>query len=215
MYAIGAESLYGSHPDDLSYRFQRVTPMEVSPHDPNVVYYGSQYLHKTSDGGRTWEVISPDLTAYKKPFRMRSGGPITEDITGEESYAVLYAIQESPMEKGVIWTGSNDGLVQLTVDGGATWNNVTPKMPEDGRVSNIDASPHDAAKAYVAIYRDYLGDDTPYMYKTVDYGQNWTWISGKIKRNTRGSSCAGGAGRSQPGRAAVCGYRVRTVHLLR
>ncbi len=109
---------------------------------------------------------------------MRSGGPISEDITGEENYAVLYAIQESPLEQGVIWTGSNDGLVHLTVDGGESWKNVTPEMPEDGRVSNIDASPHDAAKAYVAIYRDYLGDDRPYMYKTEDYGQTWTLISG-------------------------------------
>ena len=177
LYYVGAESLYGNHPSDITYRFQRVTPIEVSPHDPDVVYYGSQFLHKTVDGGRTWETISPDLTANKEEFRMRSGGPIDEDISGEEYYAVIYAIQESPLQKGVIWTGSNDGLFFVTVDGGKTWKNVTPDMPPGGRVSNIDASPHDPAKAYYAVYRDYLGDDKPYLYKTEDYGESWTKIT--------------------------------------
>ena len=151
--------------------------MEVSPHDPNVVYYGSQYLHKTDDGGRTWKTISEDLTAFDPKYRMRSGGPIDEDISGEEYYAVLYAIQESPLQKGVIWTGSNDGLFHLTRDGGTSWKNVTPEMPEGGRVSNIEASPHDPAKAYFAIYRDYLGDETPYLYRTEDFGETWKLIS--------------------------------------
>jgi len=174
LYYIGAESLYGNHPSDITYRFQRVTPMEVSPHDPNTVYYGSQYLHKTINGGKTWEIISPDLTANKEEYRMRSGDPIDEDISGEEYYAVLYAIEESPIQQGVIWTGSNDGLFYVTKDGGKSWENVTPDMPEGGRVSNIDASPHNPAKAYFAVYRDYLGDDSPYLYKTEDYGKSWT-----------------------------------------
>lgn len=176
-YYIGAESLYGNHPSEITYRFQRVTPIEVSPHDPNTVYYGSQFLHKTVDGGRTWETISPDLTANKEEFRMRSGGPIDEDISGEEYYAVLYAIQESPIQQGVIWTGSNDGYFYVTKDGGKSWENITPDMPEGGRVSNIDASPHNPAKAYFAVYRDYLGDDRPYLYKTEDYGKSWAKLT--------------------------------------
>lgn len=176
-YYIGGESLYGNHPDDITYRFQRVTPMEVSPHDPNTVYYGSQFLHKTEDGGVNWQRISPDLTANKKEFRMRSGGPIDEDISGEEYYNVLYAIRESPHEKGVIWTGSNDGLFYITRDGGRRWENVTPSMPEGGRVSSIEISPHDPGKAYFAVYRDYLGDDRPYLLKTTDYGKSWEQLT--------------------------------------
>lgn len=168
-YYIGAESLYGNHPDDITYRFQRVTPMEVSPHNPDKVYYGSQYLHQTINGGTTWEKISPDLTANDPQYRIRSGGPIDEDISGEEYYAVLYAIQESPLQEGLIWTGSNDGFFNVTRDAGKTWDNVTPEMPDGGRVSNIEASPHDAAKTYYAVYRDYLGDEKPYLYKTEDY----------------------------------------------
>lgn len=173
-YYIGAESLYGNHPDDISYRFQRVVPMEVSPHDSNTVYYGSQYVHKTINGGLSWQQISPDLTANKPEFRMRSGGPIDEDISGEENFNVLYAIEESPLQKGLIWTGSNDGLIYITKDDGQTWKNVTPKdLPEDGRVSKIHSSSHSPEKAYVVINRDYLGDDTPYVLKTADYGQSW------------------------------------------
>ncbi|UJH68565.1 VPS10 domain-containing protein [Allomuricauda sp. SCSIO 65647] len=176
LYYIGGESLYGNHPDDITYRFQRVTPMEVSPHDPNVVYYGSQYLHKTIDGGRNWERISEDLTENRTAYRMRSGGPIDEDISGEEYYAVLYAIQESPIKRGVIWTGSNDGLIHITKDGGASWTNITPSILSGGRVQNLEASPHDPAKCYAAINRDYLGDEQTYFLKTEDYGQTWQRI---------------------------------------
>ena len=176
-YYVGAESLYGNHPNDITYRFQRVTPMEVSPHDPNTVYYGSQYLHKTTTAGELWETISPDLTANEAAYRMRSGGPIDEDISGEEYYNVLYAIEESAVEPGVIWTGSNDGLFHVTRDGGKNWQNVTPKMPGQGRVANIEVSPHNAAKAYYAVYRDFVGDDRPYLYKTEDYGKNWQLLT--------------------------------------
>lgn len=177
---VGAESLNGNNPSDVTYRFQRVTPIEVSPHNPEVVYYGSQYLHKTINGGKIWKTISPNLTANMEEFNIRSGGPIEEDITGEENYAVLYAIQESPLEAGTIWTGSNDGLVHITVNGGETWENITPDMKQGGRVFNIDASPHNPAKAYLAINRDYLGDDHPYFYRTNDFGQNWTLLSGTV-----------------------------------
>ncbi|MEO9477882.1 MAG: hypothetical protein ABJG41_20230 [Cyclobacteriaceae bacterium] len=179
-YYIGAESLYSNHPDSITYRFQRVTPMEVSPHNPDVVYYGSQFLHKTDNGGQTWSQISPDLTANEPEFRMRSGGPIDEDISGEEYYGVLYAIRESPLKAGVIWTGSNDGLFHVTQDGGQTWANITPDMPKGGRVSNIEVSPFDPARAYYAVYRDYLGDDTPYLYATDDYGKSWSLLTNGI-----------------------------------
>lgn len=173
LYYIGGESLYGNHPDDITYRFQRVTPMEVSPHDPNVVYYGSQYLHVTSDGGKHWKKISPDLTENNPKYRIRSGGPIDEDISGEEYYAVLYAIQESPLKKGLIWTGSNDGRINVTRDGGNTWVDVTPNIPRGGRVQNLEASPHDPAKCFAAINRDYFGDEQTYFLKTEDYGSSW------------------------------------------
>ncbi|MEP0367754.1 MAG: hypothetical protein ABJN36_00070 [Cyclobacteriaceae bacterium] len=179
-YYIGAESLYSNHPDSITYRFQRVTPMEVSPHNPDVVYYGSQFLHKTDNGGQTWSQISPDLTANEVQYRMRSGGPIDEDISGEEYYGVLYAIRESPLKAGVIWTGSNDGLFHVTQDGGQTWANITPDMPGGGRVSNIEVSPFDPARAYYAVYRDYLGDDTPYLYATKDYGKSWKLLTNGI-----------------------------------
>jgi len=177
-YPVGAEDIYGSHPSDLMYRFQRVTPMEVSPHDPDVVYFGSQFLHRTRNGGLRWETISPDLTARIPEGQVRSGGPVDEDITGEEYYSVLYAIEESPVQPGVIWTGSNDGLIHVTTDHGATWSDVTPPdLPPGGRVSQIDASPHFPDKALVAVYRDYLGDDAPYIYRTLDFGRSWKLIT--------------------------------------
>lgn len=174
-YWTGAQSLYGSTNADLLYRFQRVSPMEVSPHEPNTVYYGSQYVHRTRDGGVTWERISPDLTANDSRYRnVVSGAPITIDATGEEMYATLYAIRESPIARGVIWTGANDGPVNVTRNGGRTWTNVTPKdLPPGGRVQNIEPSPHRAGAAYVAVLRYLLGDFQPYIYATEDYGRTW------------------------------------------
>ncbi len=177
-YYIGAQNIYGHNPKDLKYRFQRVAPIEISPHDPNVVYMGSQFVHRTTDEGVTWETISPDLTANKPQYQMASGMPITRDITGEEHYQVIYDIEESPLERGVIWVGANDGPVHLTRDNGRTWTNVTPPdLPPDGRVQNIDASPHAPGKAYVAYYRYLLGDDAPYIYRTTDYGKTWTRLT--------------------------------------
>jgi photosystem II stability/assembly factor-like uncharacterized protein len=176
-YYVWGGNLYGHNPKDLPYRFQRVVPIEVSPHDPDVVYHGSQYVHKTADGGITWETISPDLTAFRPERQVVSGGPITRDITGEEHYSVLYVIEESPVGPGVIWTGSNDGPVHVTRDGGQTWNDVTPPMPPEGRIQNIDPSPHDPAKAYVAAYRYLLGDFEPYIFKTEDYGESWVRLT--------------------------------------
>jgi photosystem II stability/assembly factor-like uncharacterized protein len=177
-YYVGAANLYGHNPRDLRYRFQRVSPIEVSPHDPDVVYHGSQYLHKTTDDGVTWETISPDLTAFEPDKQVRPGEPITQDITGEEYYSTLYAIEESPLQRGLIWTGSNDGPIHVTRDGGQNWTDVTPSdLPPGGRVQTIDASPHNSAKAYVAVYRYLLGDWEPYIYRTTDYGASWTRLT--------------------------------------
>jgi len=177
-YWVGAESLYGNGGSDLMYRFQRVSPMEVSPFTPHTVYYGSQFLHRSRDGGVTWQKISPDLTAHPEGTQGASGEPITRDATGEEVYSTLYAIRESPLQKGLIWTGSNDGLVFVTRDDGKTWTNVTPAgLAPGGRVQNIEPSPHRAGTAYVAIYRYLLGDFAPYIYRTDDFGKSWTRLT--------------------------------------
>jgi photosystem II stability/assembly factor-like uncharacterized protein len=176
-YWIGAESLYGNGGDTLMYRFQRVSPMEVSPNDPHIVYYGSQFLHRSRDNGVTWEKISPDLTAHPEGTQGASGEPITRDATGEEIYSTLYSIRESPVQKGLIWTGSNDGLVFVTRDDGKTWSNVTPKIEPGGRVQNIEPSPHRPGTAYVAMYRFLLGDFAPYIFRTDDYGKTWTRLT--------------------------------------
>ncbi len=177
-YWIGAQSLYGNPGSELIYRFQRVSPMEVSPHAPYDIYYGSQYLHRTKDGGVTWQRISPDLTAHPPEGQGASGEPITRDATGEEVYSTLYSIRESPVQKGVIWTGSNDGLVYVTRDDAKTWTNVTPKgLEPGGRIQNIEPSPHRAGTAYVALYRYLLGDFAPYIYRTDDFGKTWTRLT--------------------------------------
>jgi photosystem II stability/assembly factor-like uncharacterized protein len=177
-YWIGAQSLYGNPASDLIYRMQRVSPMATSPHDPDVLYYGSQYLHRTRDKGVTWETISPDLTAKPECCQGASGEPITRDVTGEEFYSTLYAIAESPLEKGVIWTGANDGPFNVTRNNGKTWTNVTPKdLPPGGRVQYIEPSPHRKGSAYYAVYRWLLGDYQPYIYRTDDYGKTWTRLT--------------------------------------
>jgi photosystem II stability/assembly factor-like uncharacterized protein len=179
-YWVGGESLYGNGGATLIYRFQRVSPMEVSPHEAATIYYGSQYVHRTRDDGVTWEKISPDLTAFPKGEPQEaSGTPITRDATGEEVYSVIYSIRESPITPGLIWTGSNDGLFYVTRDGGKTWTNITPKdMPPGGRVQNIEPSPHRPGTAYYAYYRFLIGGDfSPYIYKTDDYGKTWTKLT--------------------------------------
>lgn len=176
-YYVGATNIYGHNPANLKFRFQRVAPIHVSPHDPNTVYHGSQYLHRTRDDGVTWETISPDLTANEPDKQVISGAPITRDITGEEYYSTLYSIQESPAQQGVIWTGSNDGPVHVTQDNGTTWKDVTPRMPKGGRVDSVAPSPHDPGKAYVSVVRSLLGDPKPYIYRTSNYGKSWKLLS--------------------------------------
>ncbi|MFP4293197.1 MAG: WD40/YVTN/BNR-like repeat-containing protein [Cyclobacteriaceae bacterium] len=177
-YYVGATNIYGHNPTELEYRFQRVAPIHVSPHNPDVVYHGSQYLHKTTDDGLNWETISPDLTANDPATQVISGSPITRDVTGEEYHSTIYSIRESPLEEGVIWVGANDGPVHVSRDGGKSWQNVTPQgLPGGGRVDSVEPSPHQAGKAYVTVLRYQLGDWQPYIYRTKNYGESWTLIT--------------------------------------
>ncbi len=163
---------------DLRYRFQWTAPILVSPHDPKVVYHAANRLFRTDDGGQTWTAISPDLTRDDEAKQGWSGGPITGDITGVEFYGTIFAVAESTLEQGLIWAGSDDGLVHVTHDGGATWNDVTPKgFPEWATVSTIEASRWDAETAYVVIDAHRLDDETPYLFKTADRGRTWTRLT--------------------------------------
>jgi hypothetical protein len=168
---------------DMKYRFQWTAPIAISPHDAKVVYHGAQVVFRTLDGGQRWETISPDLTRNDTSKQQWSGGPITGDNTGVETYGTVFAIAESPRARGVIWAGSDDGLVHLTSDGGATWTNVTAALkglPEWGTVSTIEPSPHDPAVAYVVIDAHRLDDTRPYLFKTPDYGRTWIRIDGTL-----------------------------------
>ncbi|HMF10206.1 MAG TPA: glycosyl hydrolase, partial [Thermoanaerobaculia bacterium] len=163
---------------DLKYRFQWNAPIAISPHDPNTLYHASQVLLKSTDEGQTWSEISPDLTRNDKTKQGKSGGPITKDDTGIEVYDTIFTLQESPHEAGVIWVGTDDGLVQLTQDGGKTWSNVTPRgIPEWIRINSLEVSPHDKATCYIAATMYQFDDPRPYLYKTSDYGKTWTKIT--------------------------------------
>ncbi|MBV9483297.1 MAG: glycosyl hydrolase [Acidobacteria bacterium] len=162
---------------NLQHRFQWTAPVLISSHDPNTLYHAGERLFKTTDAGVHWETISPDLTRNDKSKQQASGGPITLDDTGTEYYDTVFAVAESPLTKGLLWAGTDDGLVQITRDEGKSWNNVTPKdLPEWSRISQIDASPHDPGTAYVAVDRHQNDDLRPYVYKTSDYGKTWTKI---------------------------------------
>ena len=178
-YWVYPQNRYGHNPKDIKYRFPRQTVVFLSPHDPKTIYQASHVLHRSTDEGKTWETISPDLTAFEPDKQVLPGTPITRDITGEEVYSNIYAAVESRLEKGVLWTGANDGPVHVSRDGGKTWTNVTPKdLPPGGRVQNIEDSPHRKGSVYVAVYR-YLRehDLRPYIYRTDDYGVTWTRLT--------------------------------------
>ncbi len=166
---------------DSRYRFQWTYPIMNSPHDPHTLYVGANVVFKTLDNGKNWTVISPDLTRHDPRTLGASGGPITKDQTSIEYYATVFALAESPITKGLIWAGSDDGLIHVTRDGGKIWKNVTPKgLPEWTRISIIDPSPHHAGTAWVAANRYQLDDYAPYLYKTTDYGATWTRINNGI-----------------------------------
>jgi len=169
--------------EDMRYRFQWTAPITGSPFDPKVVYHGAQVIFRTRDGGQTWTAISPDLTRNDKSKQKWTGGPITGDNTGVETYGTVFAIAESPKQKGLIWAGSDDGLVHVTTDDGKTWKNVTaamPGFPAWGTVSMIEPSPFDAGTAFVVVDAHRLDDMRPYLYATTDLGQTWKRIDGGL-----------------------------------
>jgi photosystem II stability/assembly factor-like uncharacterized protein len=173
----------GMDAKDIKYRFNWNAPIIWSKHEPNTYYHGAQHLLKTSDMGRSWKEVSPDLTRNEKEKQGRPGGPFTNEAVGAENYGTLSYVVESPHEKGVIWTGSDDGLVYLTRDGGANWKNVTPKGLAECLINAIEVSPHDKATAYISTTRYKFNDHTPGLYKTVDYGNTWTKIDKGIPAN--------------------------------
>ncbi len=175
----------GAGAAELKHRFQWTAPILISPNDPATVYHGGEAVFKTTDGGMTWTAISGDLTHNDKSKEQSSGGPLTQDNTSVEYYDTVFTIAESPAEKGVIWAGTDDGLVQVTRDAGQHWTNVTSKeFGEWSLVSLIDASPHTAGTAYVAIDRHKLDDYRPYAFKTADYGKSWSKITTGLPENS-------------------------------
>ncbi|MSO49874.1 MAG: glycosyl hydrolase [Acidobacteria bacterium] len=168
---------------DMKYRYNWNAPIIWSKHEPNTYYHGAQFLLKTSDMGKTWKEVSPDLTRNIAEKQGKGGGPYTNEAVGAENYGTLAYVTESPHEKGVIWTGSDDGLVQLTRDGGATWKNVTPPGLAECLINAIEVSPFDKATAYIATTRYKFNDHAPGLYKTTDYGATWTKIDNGIPGN--------------------------------
>ena len=183
------ETYYGWGAADMLYRFWWTYPVMTSPHDPNALYVTSQFVHRTTDEGQSWQVISPDLTrhdpktlertpTYAHPEPGPYWGPITREAYGPEWYATVFAFAASPVLRGVLWAGSDDGYIHVSMDAGKTWTAAhIPDLPEFALISIIDPSAHDPATAFVAATRYKLGDQTPYLYKTHDYGKTWTRIT--------------------------------------
>jgi photosystem II stability/assembly factor-like uncharacterized protein len=172
-------------PADLKYRFNWTTPLHMSPHDRNTIYIGSQHVHRTTDGGQSWQVISPDLSLNDKSHQQFSGG-LTGDNIGVEYAGVVMAIAESPKVKGLIWAGTNDGQVQVTRDGGKTWTNVTkniPNLPPLGTVGNVEPSRFDDGTAYLTVDLHQVNNRDPFVYKTTDFGVTWKAITNGIPRS--------------------------------
>lgn len=167
----------GRDASDMKYRFNWSAPIIWSQHEPNTYYHAAQYVLKTQDMGNSWEVISPDLTKNEKEKQGKGGGPFTNEAVGAENYGTIAYLVESPDEKGVLWTGSDDGLVHLTRDGGQSWVNVTPKGMSETLVNAIDVSPHHPGTAYIATTRYKFNDYAPAIWKTSDYGKSWVNIS--------------------------------------
>ncbi len=163
---------------EVKYRFQWNFPIFFSPHDPNTLYAGANVLFKSTDEGQTWTAISPDLTRNDASKQIASGGPITKDNTGVEVYCTIFAAAESHLEAGVLWTGSDDGLVHLSRDSGANWENVTPPdLPEWAQINSLEVHPTEPGGLYIAATRYKLDDFRPYLFRTTDYGKTWAMIN--------------------------------------
>ena len=172
----------GSGADGMKYRFQWNFPIVFSKHNPKRLYTFSNHVHVTENEGQSWELLSEDLTRNDPEKLVSSGGPITQDNTSVEYYCTIFAANESPLKEGLLWLGTDDGLVHLTKDGGKTWENITPQgMPEWMMINSIEPSNFDEGTCYLAGTRYKLGDFTPYLYKTVDYGKSWTKIANGIE----------------------------------
>jgi photosystem II stability/assembly factor-like uncharacterized protein len=179
--SVNPEQNYGIGAEKYKYRFNWTFPIAFSPHNAKCLYATSNIVHRSFDGGQTWENISPDLTRHDPKTLQPSGGPITLDITGTETYATVFAFAESPVKAGVLWAGSDDGLVHVSTDNGKTWINVSPKiLPGWALISYVEPSHFDAAVCYVSATRYKSGDDKPYILKTNDYGKTWTMITGGL-----------------------------------
>jgi photosystem II stability/assembly factor-like uncharacterized protein len=179
---VWPEDVAGATAAEVKYRFNWEFPITISPHDHNRLYVGSQFVHVTTDGGNSWQIISPDLTRNDKSRQGISGG-LTPDDIGVEYAGTVFAIAESPKEADTIWAGTNDGLVHITRDGGKTWTNVTKNIPnllDWGTVSNIEASRYDAGTAYIAVDGHQVNNRDPFVYKTADYGRTWTAITNGV-----------------------------------
>ncbi len=182
---VWPEAGYGWAPADMKYRWHWNFPLSFSPHTRHRVYVGSQFVHKSDDGGQSWQVISPDLTLNLKDHQQSSGGVAIDNLMTFDG-ATLFAIEESPIESGLIWTGSNDGQVQLTRDGGKNWTNVTaniPDLPEWGTIANIWPSKYQNGTAYITVDLHQMGDFGTYIYKTTDYGASWKSISDGVPQS--------------------------------
>jgi hypothetical protein len=171
----------GHGAEGMKYRFQWNFPIIFSKHNPNRLYTFSQHVHVTENEGQSWKIISDDLTRNVPEKLKSSGGPITQDNTSVEYYCTIFAAQESPLKEGLLWVGSDDGLIHITQNGGQTWQNVTPKgMPEWMMINSVEPSAFDAGTCYVAGTKYKTGDFSPYLYKTIDYGKSWTKITNGI-----------------------------------
>src|SRR5581483_6277387 len=178
---VWAESSAGEGAGEVKYRFQWTCPIVLSPHDPSVLYHTANRVFRSRDEGASWDLISTDLTRNDPSKLGPSGGPITKDNTGAEYYCTIFAFAESPAQRGVLWAGSDDGLIHVSRDDGKTWTNVTPRgVRAWSLVSIIEPSPHDAGTAYVATTRYKLDDFAPYLWRTKDYGRTWTKITNGI-----------------------------------
>jgi photosystem II stability/assembly factor-like uncharacterized protein len=178
---VWPENPMGAGAEDLVHRFQWTFPIVISPHDPDVLYVAGERLFRSTTEGASWEAISPDLTTDDETKQESSGGPITKDNTSVEYYCTIFAVAESPLEPGLIWAGTDDGLVHVTSDGGETWTDVTPPGLGDWPlISTIDASPHDADTAFLAVNRYKMDDFRPYVYRTTDRGATWSLVADGI-----------------------------------
>ena len=181
--SVWPDNPMGHGVEDMKYRFQWNFPIFFSPHNPKKLYTASNHLHATTNQGESWELLSPDLTRNDPEKQKSSGGPITQDNTSVEYYCTIFAAAESPLKEGLLWTGSDDGLIHVSKNGGKNWSNVTPKaMPEWMMINSIEPSVYDPGTCYVAATKYKTGDFTPYLYKTTDYGASWKKITKGIHK---------------------------------